>query len=630
MNQKNIHTQSQLPDQLDVPEVDLQKIPPDRLVRSELHEGGENNRTDAFSTSIEEWGVVNVVLARYEGDQVAVVDGWGRVEEARKLGKEKIPVWMPEQGRWSDEKVLLVRLITNTGLFQDEMDWLRRGWLLEELWEEIGETRRISPSGLAEMLDLPESTARHWAEPARKKWDNTILDSDFYENGQIRETHENIKYIKIGLQIEDVVKTLGTRRLIEIRTKTNTKDASNEILRKFVNGDIESDEFRRAKDIADEDECCLLEALERVQDDRDTEISMGIVGRTAKKVEQAADEFEMDEDEILENALDQHLQTAHLSDADGYEEADSGHHRQISYLDEHVAGARPTPELRMESNEQMSELPANSVHLTVTSPPYNVGWEYGETQSDNRAYYEEYLAELIARTFRDVYRVTVDGGYCCIVVPHLYDVDDEETNTPNGTMIAADIAKLLTGEWTPTEHEDVARLRDETDWQLFDLVTWHKGVHDAGFRKQDYVGENLLKPELKLNNFVEAILVLGKPGEREVPESIVQQSGITWQNDVRDRDLRENLWRIKPESWEPEAVDSDVANTAQFPEELAKRCITHWSYVGDTVLDPFCGRGTTLKMAKQLYRGSIGYEMQEELEQDIREYVGLPKNSENS
>lgn len=629
MSQKDIHEQSQRSDQLDFPAVDLQKVPPDRLVRSELHEGRQDSRNNAFSTSIEEHGVVNVILARYEDERIAIVDGWDRVQKARELGLEEVPIWLPEQGSWSDEKVLLVRLITNTGLFQKEMDWLRRGWLLEDLWNEIGDTRQISPTGLADVLDLPESTARHWAEPAREKWTNTILDRDFYENGQIRETHENIKYIKTGLKIEKVVGALGTRTLIEIRTKTNTKDALNKILREFVNDEIESDEFKRAKTIADEDGCCLLEALNRVQEDRGTEISMDLVGKTAKKIEHVADEFEMNEDEILENAIDQHLNTAHLSDADGYVEADSGHHRQISYLDEHVAGARPTPELRMESNEQMSELPANSVHLTVTSPPYNVGWEYGETQSDNRAYYEEYLAELIARTFREVYRVTVDGGYCCIVVPQLYDVDDEDTKIPKGTSIAADIEKLLTGEWIPAEHDAVARLHDETDWQLFDLVTWYKGMHDAGLRKQDYVGENLLKPELKLNNFVEAILVLRKPGEREVPESIVQQSGITWQNDVEDRDLRENLWRIKPESWEPKTVDSDVADTAQFPEELAKRCITHWSYVGDTVLDPFCGRGTTLKMAKQLYRDSIGFEVQEELERDIREYVGLPQNTES-
>jgi len=63
--------------------------------------------------------------------------------------------------------------------------------------------------------------------------------------------------------------------------------------------------------------------------------------------------------------------------------------------------------------------------------------------------------------------------------------------------------------------------------------------------------------------------------------------------------------------------------TVPFPEELARRIITLYSYVGDTVLDPFAGTGTTLKVAKELKRNAIGYEIDLELKDVILERIGI-------
>ncbi len=62
--------------------------------------------------------------------------------------------------------------------------------------------------------------------------------------------------------------------------------------------------------------------------------------------------------------------------------------------------------------------------------------------------------------------------------------------------------------------------------------------------------------------------------------------------------------------------------TAPFPEELARRIITLYSYVGDTVLDPFVGTGTTLKVANELKRNAVGYEIDLELKDIILERIG--------
>lgn len=530
---------------------------------------------------------------------------------------------MPEDGHWSDERALRARLFANTATHQDQLDWLRRAWLLEDAWDEVGATDETSPSGVAELVNISESTARHWIEPVRSAWKDTILDRELYENGQIREEHGSDKYIIGGLNIEDVVENLGTRKLIEIRTGSKFDDEIEEILMKQINGEITPGEFDRAKKLSDENNTPLLPAIKEVQADRDDQVSTTLVGDIASQLTSVTKELEMSEEEFLREATEEHINQANIDGEEYDSDVDSGHLRQQSYLDKEVDDSRPDPILRMRSNEHLSECSANSVHLTVTSPPYNIDWDYNTDQTDNRQYYREYLGELIANTFREIYHLTVDGGYCCIVVPQIYDVSDCTVNTPEGTPIAADIMKVLTGEWAPTNDEVFSQLETEACWDLETLVTWYKGYHDSGLRDQNWLsGENpLLEPENPLNNFSEIVIVLKKPGKRDVTEERKQQSGIVWRQNAKDRDLRANHWMIKPKPWE--AKYADQSNTAQFPEELAKRCILHYSYVGDTVLDPFCGRGTTLKMSKQLYRESIGYEIQEELERDIRDYVGM-------
>lgn len=618
MSHENIQTQSQ---PRSYSEFRHQKIDPNRLVKSELCNDRGQRGVKNLKNSIREDGVLLPVLAREEDNQLAVVDGWGRVLHARRAGK-KVPIWVAEDGEWTDERALKARLFANTTATQHELDWLRRSWLLEDVWEQVGDTLKTSPSGVADLLNVPESTARPWLEPVKDFWIGTMLDRELYENGQIRESHVNDKYIISDATIEQVTKQLGTEMLRDIRTRVESTGSKDWVLFKMVNGSVESDEFQQAKDIADQDDIGIKPALEQALSDRDNEIEMGVTGELAGEIQAVTRELGMDEEEVVREATEEYIERSNVGTDVDYE-GDSGHLRQQSYIEQQVSRPRPEPALHIGSNKQMDDEPAESVHLTVTSPPYNVAWDYGSDQTDNREYYREYLGGLIADTFRRVYQLTVEGGYCCIVLPHIYDVADSDVNTPDGTLIASDVAKVLTGEWTPIQTRSFSKLQSETNWQIVNLVTWSKGFHNAGLRDQRVLQKDplILGPGGPLNNFVEAVLILKKPGHRKVRGDRVEKSGIVWKNDLEDRDLRANIWRIKPDSWEPKYAEG--GDTAQFPEELARRCILHWSYVGDTVLDPFCGRGTTLKMAKQLYRESIGYEIQEELERDIREYVGM-------
>lgn len=578
-----------------------QYVNPENLIKSHLIEEASHTESDYLKASIKDLGVLIPVLARKEDGQWAVFEGWDRVCSARDV-ERKVPIWVPEDGQWTDEKARRARLFANTSANQNQVDWLRRAWLLEDAWEELGDTIGLSPSGIADLVNIPEPTARHWIEPVRPFWNETILDRDIYEDGHIRETCGNDNYITPGITIEEVATNLGTQTLMDIRTRSESVDETGRLLLQFVNGEVDPDEFGQAKELADEDGISLRTALTEVEKDRNHRVSTTVVGDTASQVSTVATEMNMAESEFVEEAIEQRIEQTDVPVETCSGQPESHHLNQQTYLDTQVDGARPEPRLCMEPNTKMAEEESESVHLTVTSPPYNVGWEYGPDQDDSMGYTSEYLPMLV-ETFEEVLRLTVPGGFLCMVVPFMIDVETDEMETPEGTLMAADIAKTLT---------------TQTDWRLHDCVIWYKGYHEAGLRDQPRWPHPL---RMSLNNFLEAVVVFEKPGMRTPDDQQQAQSRIIWSNDIDDRDLRENLWRISPSAWEPQYTDEN--NTAQFPEELVKRCILHWSYVGDTVLDPFCGRGTTLKMAKQLYRESIGYEIQEELERDIREYVGM-------
>jgi DNA modification methylase len=600
MSQDNTHAQSQVRTN-EHPGLDRRKVDPHRLVKSRLIEDNSDSPRSHLKESIEDTGVLLPVLARKEDGQWAVFEGWDRVRKARDVGTE-VPIWVPEDGQWTDDKARRARLFANTAANQNQVDWLRRAWLLEDAWEELGDTVGLSPSGIADLVNVPEPTARHWIEPVRDTWDGTIIDRNSYENGQIREDYGNDSYSIGNVNIRDVAANLGTQRLIDIRTRSKTEDEIHRLLLRFVNDKVDPAEFDQAKELADEEGIPLLTALNDVEADQDQQINTTVIGETASQISSVAAEMDIDESEFVEEAVEQRIEHTDALIETRSEEPDSGHPDQQTHLDTKVDGPRPEPRLCMESNTKTAEEPAETVHLTVTSPPYNVGWEYGPDQDDKMNYTTEYLPMLV-ETFEEVYRLTVSGGFLCVVVPFIIDVETDEMETPEGTFMAADIAEVLT---------------TQGDWRLHECVIWYKGYHEAGLREQPNWPHPLRR---NLNNFIETVVVLEKPGFRIPSDEQETQSRIIWDNDVEDRDLRENLWRISPEVWEPQYTETN--DTAQFPEKLAKRCILHWSYVGDTVLDPFCGRGTTLKMAKRLYRESVGYEIQEELERDIREYVGM-------
>ena len=220
------------------------------------------------------------------------------------------------------------------------------------------------------------------------------------------------------------------------------------------------------------------------------------------------------------------------------------------------------------SAEAMTELPDCSVHLMVTSPPYNVGKEYDEDLS-----LEEYLS-FLQRVWKETYRVLVPGGRMCINVANL----GRKPYIPLHAYIAEQaigIGFLMRGEIIWNKAASASSSTAWGSWKSAGNPTL-RDVHEyiLIFCKQTFKRQN--------------------PAKRE--------STIT-----RDEFLEYNksVWNFAAEP------ARKIGHPAPFPVELPRRLIHLYTFVNEIVLDPFMGSGQTAIAAVKSNRRYVGYEIDE-------------------
>ena len=239
------------------------------------------------------------------------------------------------------------------------------------------------------------------------------------------------------------------------------------------------------------------------------------------------------------------------------------------------------------SSEAMDELPDHSVHLMITSPPYNVSKEYDEDLTLG-----EYR-ELLRRVLRETHRVLVEGGRACVNVANV----GRKPYIPLHAFIMEDMIELgfaMRGE-----------------------IIWNKGG-SAGPSTAWGSWKSASNPTLR--DVHEYILIFSKDSFSRKGEGKKSTIG-------RDEFLEftKSIWTFSSES------ARRIGHPAPFPLELPRRLIQLYSFEGDVVLDPFVGSGSTCIAALMGNRHFVGYEKSRRYvklaERRIRESIDSAKST---
>lgn len=221
------------------------------------------------------------------------------------------------------------------------------------------------------------------------------------------------------------------------------------------------------------------------------------------------------------------------------------------------------------SAEDMVHLPSESVHLMVTSPPYNVGKTYDEDLT-----LAEYLA-FLRGVWREVYRVLVPGGRACV-----------------------NVANLGRRPYLPI-HASIAQEMIHLGFLMRGEVIWQKGS-SAG--SSTAWGSWMSPSNPTLRDTHEYILVFSK-GDFARKDSRGRKGTITREEFLENT---KSVWTFPAES------ATKIGHPAPFPVELPYRLIQLYTYEGEVVLDPFMGSGQTAIAAIKARRHYVGYDVEPE------------------
>jgi DNA modification methylase len=249
------------------------------------------------------------------------------------------------------------------------------------------------------------------------------------------------------------------------------------------------------------------------------------------------------------------------------------------------------------------EVADGEVSLIVTSPPYfNAPFDYPDLFPS----YEDYLG--LIRSFASQCKRVLERGRICAIV-----TDDMLVKEGGGSR----------GRKYPLV-ADTTRIFLDKGFLYRDKITW---VKPAGYtrisRRSGVVVQHPYPMYFYPDNIQESILLF-QNGEfdyshlKDAPKNILESSKI---DTVQLNKERWNLtvWNITNVLPMPGRVEEGIA---AFPEEIPRRLIKLFTMVGETVFDPFAGSGTTLKVAQELERKGIGYEIDLELKKVMRKKFG--------
>jgi len=269
------------------------------------------------------------------------------------------------------------------------------------------------------------------------------------------------------------------------------------------------------------------------------------------------------------------------------------------------------------SATKMSEIPKDSIQLIVTSPPYFNIKDYTKdgrqekTHSSNNdndlgalASFDDYIRGL-EKIWKECYRVLEPNGKLCINVPLM-------------PMIKKDMNTHYNRDILDLQASIQQSILKKTKFFLMDLYIWNR----TNSSKKLMFGSYPYPRNFYAQNTCEFITVFVKDGKPKVnvSEENKQLSKLSQEEWV---EYTKQIWNI------PIPGKGDLAfgvHSAIMPEEIVRRLVKLYTFKEDIVLDPFTGSGTTLKVAKELGRNFVGYEIYEH----YKDIINLKLNSASS
>ena len=237
----------------------------------------------------------------------------------------------------------------------------------------------------------------------------------------------------------------------------------------------------------------------------------------------------------------------------------------------------------------LKTLRSESVHLTCTSPPYYNAREYSTWST-----YDDYL-NFLKDVFYEVLRVTKPGRMCAVNLSPVIEARESRAHESKRLAIPFHFFSLM----------------EEMGWKYIDDIVWLK-PEGAAINRNGGFYQHRKPVAYKPNIVTETIFIFQKPASFLIDKIVRSYNDdILEQSLVKENYERSNVWKINPET--------ASKHLAPYPKELSDKIVKYYSYVGDVVLDPFMGSGTTAISCIDLKRQYIGVELHQE-------YLGMAQD----
>jgi len=250
-------------------------------------------------------------------------------------------------------------------------------------------------------------------------------------------------------------------------------------------------------------------------------------------------------------------------------------------------------------SRKMKEVRNEEIDLIITSPPYWHIKDYGiPGQIGYGQSLHEYLKDLY-HVWKECYRVLRCGGRFCLNIGDQF------------------VRSIIYGRYkvVPIHAEFIAQC-EEIGFDFMGSIIWQKKTTMNTTGGATVMGSFPYPPNGIVEIDYEFIHIFKKPGRgKRVSKEVKSASKLTkkeW------KEYFSGHWHF--------GGAKQIGHEAMFPEELPKRLIKMFSFIGDTVLDPFLGSGTTVKTALELKRNAIGYEINQDFLEIIKEKIGMKES----